>query len=113
MTRFSASTRTLPALGDPRFWLLLAGLIGIVATLFAPRIQLTRTARDVLLVVDITGSMNVRDYALDGEPVSRLATAKRAVRRLLTELPCQSRLGLSIFTERRMVSSTSICGAVR
>lgn len=114
MTRFSASTRTLPALGDPRFWLLLAGLIGIVATLFAPRIQLTRAARDVLLVVDITGSMNVRDYTEAGQPETRLEAAKSAMRALVAALPCQSKVGLAIFTERRsflLFAPTEICAS--
>ncbi len=57
--------------------------------------------RDLLLVIDVTGSMNARDYMLDGRPAARLDAAKRAGRALLAGLPCQSRLGLGIFTERR------------
>ena len=95
------STRTLPALRDARFWLLVAGFIGILAALFAPRFELTRSARDILLVVDITGSMNVRDYLEAGQPETRLDATKRAMRALVAALPCQSRVGLAIFTERR------------
>ena len=89
------------AIHDWRFWLLAFALLSLVVALLVPRLTLVRQARDLLVVIDVTGSMNVRDYSLDGEPVSRLATAKRAVRRVLMELPCQSRLGFSIFTERR------------
>ncbi|GAB4068469.1 VWA domain-containing protein [Ancylobacter sonchi] len=86
---------------DWRFWLLVVALLALAAALALPRLTLTRQARDLLVVIDITGSMNVRDYLQGGEPVSRLAIAKRAARNLLADLPCQSRLGLGIFTERR------------
>jgi len=101
MKRLFVYTRTLPALGDIRFWLVVAALIGIVAALFAPRIELTRAARDLLLVVDITGSMNVRDYIEAGQPKTRLDAAKRSMGALVAALPCQSKVGLAIFTERR------------
>lgn len=86
---------------DWRFWLLAFALILTLAALIAPRIAMTREARDLLLVIDVTGSMNVRDGQLSGEPTTRLFEAKRAARALLATLPCQSRLGLGIFTERR------------
>lgn len=88
-------------LRDWRFWLLAVALAALFAALLAPRIALSRPARDLLLVIDVTGSMNVRDYMLDGRPAARLDAAKRAGRALLAGLPCQSRLGLGIFTERR------------
>ncbi|WP_029356845.1 VWA domain-containing protein [Bosea sp. 117] len=90
-----------PRLRDARFWLLAVALLALAAALAAPRMELTRSARDLVLVIDVTGSMNVRDYRIDGTPASRLAEAKRAARALLAALPCESRLGLGIFTERR------------
>lgn len=101
MKGFPASAGRLPAFRDARFWLLSAALVGIIAALLAPRIELTRSARDILLVIDITGSMNVRDYAAGGQPETRLDAAKRAMRSLTAALPCQSKVGLAIFTERR------------
>ncbi|TCK28395.1 mxaL protein [Ancylobacter aquaticus] len=86
---------------DWRFWLLLAALLGIVAALFAPRIVQTGNVRDALLVVDVTGSMNVRDALIQNAPATRLVAAKRGARDILAGLPCGSRLGLAIFTERR------------
>lgn len=86
---------------DWRFWLLLVALLAIVAALFAPRIVRTGDVRDVLVVVDVTGSMNVRDARVAGAPATRLAAAKVAARDILAGLPCGSRLGLAIFTERR------------
>ncbi|ADH91466.1 von Willebrand factor type A [Ancylobacter novellus DSM 506] len=98
---------------DWRFWLLLAALLALLAALLAPRVALTRPARDILLVIDVTGSMNVRDYATGGAPQTRLAAAKQATRGLLAGLPCQSRLGLGIFTERRsfmLFEPAEVCG---
>lgn len=95
--------RSLPRapLRDWRFWLLALALAALLAALFAPRITLSRPAHDLLLVIDITGSMNVRDYAVAGLPAARLDVAKRAGRNLLAALPCRSRIGLGVFTERR------------
>ncbi|GLK71455.1 VWA domain-containing protein [Ancylobacter dichloromethanicus] len=86
---------------DWRFWLLLVALVAILAALFAPRIVRIGNVRDLLLVVDVTGSMNVRDATLAGAPATRLAAAKRGARDVLAGLPCGSRMGLGIFTERR------------
>lgn len=88
-------------LHDWPLWLLAVALLLTLAALAAPRLTMTREARDLLLVIDVTGSMNVRDGRLGGETVTRLSEAKRAARALLASLPCQSRLGLGIFTERR------------
>lgn len=86
---------------DWRSWLLLAALLAILAAVLAPRIALTGNVRDIVLVIDVTGSMNVRDATVGGAPASRLAAAKQGARDILAGLPCQSRLGLGIFTERR------------
>ncbi|MCJ2034507.1 VWA domain-containing protein [Methylobacterium sp. J-068] len=82
---------------------LLAGALGLVAlTFFVRPLALTRDGVAVLAIVDITGSMNVRDYAgTDGQPASRLETAKAALRDLVAGLPCGSRFALGLFTERR------------
>lgn len=84
-----------------RLLLLAFALLALAAALVAPRVERMRPARDILAVVDVTGSMNVRDEVLEGEATSRLAMSKRGVRALLAALPCGSRLGLGIFTERR------------
>jgi mxaL protein len=88
-------------LKDLRFWLVAAALGCVLAALLVPRIELGRDVYDVLAVVDITSSMNTRDTVADGEPESRLGAAKSALRATLADLPCQSRLGLAIFTERQ------------
>ena len=80
---------------------LAAACVLAVAATIAPRLSNTTDAYRVLAVVDITGSMNVRDYSFDGRPSSRLDTVKRALGALAARLPCGSRMGLGIFTERR------------
>ncbi len=93
---------TRPAFRDLRFWLLLAALALVLASLFLPRVKLTRAAYDTLAVIDITSSMNTRDLTLNGKPASRLDVIKDRLRKLVAELPCESRFGLGIFTERRV-----------
>ena len=82
--------------GTVCFVVALAALAMIV-----PRVTLERTVFNVMAFVDITGSMKVRDMGTADVPVDRLSAAKTSVRTLLASLPCQSRLGLGIFTERR------------
>ena len=56
---------------------------------------------DFVFVLDITRSMNVQDYNdANGSAISRLEKAKAAMLDVVRELPCGSRLGLAIFTER-------------
>jgi mxaL protein len=55
----------------------------------------------LMFVVDITRSMNAEDYQLNGKQVSRLEFVKHSLRELVGHLPCQSQLGLGVFTERR------------
>jgi mxaL protein len=88
-------------LRDRRFQALAVALGLAVLAIVAPPLPLTRSGVALLAVVDITGSMNVRDYTRDGRPASRLDIAKAALRGLLPELPCGSRLALALFTERR------------
>ncbi|PPD45759.1 MAG: hypothetical protein CTY15_02530 [Methylocystis sp.] len=90
-----------PDLRDPRFILLALAVALLVATFGAPVVQMTRPGYDLLAIVDITGSMNVRDYVAGGKPVSRLEKVKTALRDLIVALPCPSRVALGVFTERR------------
>ena len=91
----------LPALKDRRFWLLAGALICLAAALAGLRIPLTRPTYSMVIVLDITGSMNTRDQRIADKPASRLDFAKLTLRQMLSALPCQSRVGLAIFTERR------------
>jgi mxaL protein len=45
--------------------------------------------------------MNVRDMSKAGKPQSRLDAVKDNLRHMIAELPCESRVGLGMFSERR------------
>ena len=84
-------------LADWRLAVRAAALAVLLLAFLIPPVTIDRPVRDVVAVLDITGSMNVRDQHLDGVAVSRIAMEKRAVRMLLAALPCGSRLGLAVF----------------
>ncbi|MGD9541235.1 vWA domain-containing protein [Methylocystis sp.] len=90
-----------PDLRDPRLIMLVLAILSLIAALVALKITIRRPSFDLLAVVDITGSMNVRDYAASGLPVSRLDAVKAALRAMLVEAPCTSHLSLGIFSERK------------
>ncbi len=87
--------------GDVRFWLLVAALACAIVGALRPRVERRQLRFDVLAVVDITGSMNVRDYASGGKPQSRLEYVKTALGQLVARAPCGSRVALAVFSERR------------
>lgn len=78
-------------------------LVLLLAALLIPPIDLPRDTYDYIVVFDISQSMNVEDYELDGSPVSRLAFAHESARRMLRDLPCGSRIGWGAFTGYRTV----------
>ena len=86
---------------DCRSMALALALVLTALALVVPRITVQRTVYNVMAFVDITGSMKVRDMGTAEAPIERLEAAKAALQRLLGELPCMSRLGLGLFTERR------------
>ncbi|MFA7097798.1 MAG: vWA domain-containing protein [Gammaproteobacteria bacterium] len=80
---------------------LVLALAALVLALARPTLPVTREVYRHIVVVDITQSMNVQDYQVEGRPVSRLEQVKRALRETLPELPCGSEVGLAIFSEHR------------
>ncbi|MGH8503608.1 MAG: vWA domain-containing protein [Gammaproteobacteria bacterium] len=85
---------------DIRFWGLLAGFVILLLVFVVPAIAMSRPVYSYMFIVDITRSMNTEDYELNGMPTSRLDYIKRSLRHALQQLPCESRAGLGIFTER-------------
>ena len=76
--------------------------LGVVAAL-QPEAEAERPTYDVVAFVDITGSMNARDYRdASGRPQSRLEAVKTRLSTAVGRLPCGSKLGLGVFTERRV-----------
>lgn len=66
-----------------------------------------------MFVLDITQSMNAKDYHAAGLPAERLGYAKEAVRRVLHDLPCGSEVGLGLFTTQNvqfLFEPVEVCG---
>ena len=59
---------------------------------------------DWYVVLDITQSMNVRDYTANNHNVSRLEFIKAELRKGLRALPCGSKVALGMFTERNALN---------
>jgi mxaL protein len=78
-------------------------LVLLLAAIAIPPVELPHETYDYLLVFDISQSMNVEDYELDGAPTSRLAFAHEAARRMLRAMPCGSRVGWAAFTGYRAI----------
>jgi mxaL protein len=92
---------------------LIVALFLLLAALVLPTFKLPRATYTYIVFFDITQSMNVQDYELDGAPVSRLDYAREALRKALRDLPCGSRIGLGAFTEYRtllLVEPIEVCG---
>lgn len=99
---------------DLRAFCLGGAFVCLLAAILVPDLAIARRAYVVLVAIDVTGSMNARDYSLDGRPASRLDKVKRVLRDLLGSLPCGSRMGLAVFTERRtflLFEPVDICTA--
>jgi Ca-activated chloride channel homolog len=62
-------------------------------------VQPPQAARDLMLAVDLSGSMEQRDIELEGRVVSRLVAAKAVIRDFL-ERRSGDRVGLLVFGER-------------
>ncbi len=88
-------------LKDYRVWCLSLALLAMLALFAFPTRKQDGAVYNLTFVVDITRSMNAEDYRIDDKPVSRLAYVKYSLRELIRQLPCQSTVGLGVFTERR------------
>jgi len=73
----------------------------LLFALLLPLIPFPVKTYDFVFMLDITRSMNVQDYTdQQGGVISRLEKAKRAMLTSARSLPCGSRIGLGVFTER-------------
>lgn len=76
----------------------------LVLALAGPAVQrqsaaLPASGRDIVLVLDLSGSMEKQDFALDGQPISRLDAVKRVASRFVAARK-GDRIGLVIFGNR-------------
>lgn len=82
-------------------WLILTATVLLGLAVVMPDLPFPGKKFDFFMVVDITRSMNVRDYqTTNGEQISRLEKVKNAMLTSIRGLPCGSRVGVGIFTER-------------
>ena len=96
--------------GHSRGLLIALGLL--VIALLRPTLPWQRDVFNSIFVIDVSQSMNTRDYQIDEKPVSRIQVVKDALRKSLAEMPCGSRMGLAIFTEYRsflLLTPVEVC----
>lgn len=79
------------------FSLLLAVLLLLLITLLRPTISLPQDHHNLLVVVDISQSMNAMDMTLEGKPVSRIVYTRKLLHDVVSSMPCGTRFGLSFF----------------
>lgn len=89
------------ALFAGKHWLVALALLLLVAAVWMPRVTLSRDTFDYIVTFDITQSMDTEDVSLGSVPLSRLAYARAAMREVLGQLPCGSKVGWSVFTNDR------------
>ncbi|AGT10375.1 VWA domain-containing protein [Paracoccus aminophilus] len=76
----------------------------LVVALAGPQVSrvsalLPASGRDIVLALDLSGSMLKKDFSLDGEPISRLDAVKRVAARFVAARK-GDRIGLVIFGDR-------------
>lgn len=81
-----------------RFWCLLLAGAALGVSLAHPTLPLNKAVQRYVFVIDITQSMNARDYHLEHLPPDRLGLVKAAIAHALRDLPCGSEVGLGLFT---------------
>lgn len=80
---------------------LIAAALFTLLAVFLPPLPFPVKTYDYVFMLDITRSMNVQDYSdVDGGAMSRLERSKSAMLAAARSLPCGSRIGLGVFTER-------------
>lgn len=101
-------------LKDYRTWCLLLAALAMLVLFMYPSKQQKTPTYNYTFIIDITRSMNATDYQLDNQAVSRLNYVKQTLRELLRNLPCESKVGLGLFTERRstlLFKPLEVCSA--
>jgi mxaL protein len=98
---------------DGRLLLLVAAFALTIAAMIGFHLIRDQHVANAVAIVDITGSMNARDM---GNPIgseSRLEAVHQALVGLIQNLPCQSQIGLGLFTERisfLLFNPVEVCG---
>lgn len=102
---FSAAVTTQPLLRSSAVqWLALLAWILLVAAAANPRwldepVGVAASGRDLMLVIDLSESMQVKDFLLNDEPVDRLVALKKVAREFI-DRRTGDRVGLVLFGEQ-------------
>lgn len=107
--------RWLPTkIKDSRSQLLAAALLCMLMLFVKPDMSGVQPVYNFTFVVDITRSMNAEDYELNGSPISRLQFVRHALQQAALSLPCRSKIGLGVFTDRQatlLFTPIEVCSA--
>ena len=89
-------------LKDFQLWMLVLPLFLFGIAIFKPTLPMQRSLFNYVFVVDITQSMNARDYHVTDLPADRLSFVKQSIKHALQKLPCDSEVSLGIFTSKNI-----------
>lgn len=78
--------------------LLMAALLLILTALLHPALPMQRELHNVVLVADVTQSMNVEDVLTGKQRISRLAHVRHLMQQAVRQLPCGSRVSIGVFS---------------
>lgn len=88
-------------------WLLRLGLLGLVLLVLAqpyrllqPTIEQVEQGREVVLVVESSVTFLLKDYALEGQPVSRMTVVKKVLDQFLSELDRHNSIAMVLFADQ-------------
>lgn len=84
--------------------LLLAVLTLLLLALLKPSVPVKRDIHSYFFIVDITQSMNAADMQVNGKPASRLDHTKQLLRETISSLPCDTKVGLGMFSGVNVVT---------
>jgi len=87
---------------DFQFWMLVLPLLLFSIAIFKPTLQMQRPLFNYVFVIDITQSMNARDYHVTDFPSDRLSVVKQSIKHALQKLPCDSKVSLGLFTNKNV-----------
>lgn len=96
-----------------RQWPIALALLFLIAALAMPQVTLPRNTARYIVTFDITQSMDTEDVGSSDAPSSRLDFARAAMRETLTQLPCGSKVGWSVFAGQRtllLLPPIEVCG---
>ncbi len=86
---------------DVRARWLIAVLLLLGVALARPSVPWRQDVFNTIFVIDISQSMNTRDYRMGEHTLSRLQAVKETLSNSLRQIHCGSKVGLAIFTEYR------------